>query len=143
MDHTDEDSPVGKGDNSKRPRCQNPVPGSSGGLSLGWNDSISVVLRSYSSSHIDVMIDEGDGTDPWRCTGFYGPPEVQNKVISWQLLRSLNDCPNIPWCVMGNFNEILSVTEKQGALVRNEWQIRNFCDTLQDCSLFDMGYRGN
>ncbi|KAL4387439.1 hypothetical protein GQ457_09G000910 [Hibiscus cannabinus] len=52
----------------------------------------------------------------WRCTGFYGAPEVANRVHSWNLLRSLNDCPDIPWLV--------------------------FRDALNDCALADVGFSG-
>ncbi|MBA0730906.1 hypothetical protein Golax_020455 [Gossypium laxum] len=47
------------------------VDGSRGGLCLGWNNGCTIQLKSYSVLHIDVEIDQGDGTDKWRCTGFY------------------------------------------------------------------------
>ncbi|GMJ10109.1 hypothetical protein HRI_004680100 [Hibiscus trionum] len=50
--------------------------GRSGGLSMGWKNSCMVSLRSYSARHIDIIIsDDSDGFH-WRCTGFYGAPEV-------------------------------------------------------------------
>ncbi|KAA3469858.1 reverse transcriptase [Gossypium australe] len=45
--------------------------GSRGGLCLGWNNGCTIQLKSYSVSHIDVEIDEGDEMDKWRCIGFY------------------------------------------------------------------------
>ncbi|KAA3462611.1 reverse transcriptase [Gossypium australe] len=32
--------------------------GSKGGLSLAWSGDVSIVLQSFSSRHIDVIIDE-------------------------------------------------------------------------------------
>ncbi|KAK9045001.1 hypothetical protein V6N11_058891 [Hibiscus sabdariffa] len=79
----------------------------------------------------------------WRLTGFYGTPETGNRHETWNLLRRLNNTTNTPWCVVGDFNEIILATEKQGGLVRNNSQMQNFRDALSDCHLEDMGYRGN
>ncbi|KAK8521575.1 hypothetical protein V6N12_031469 [Hibiscus sabdariffa] len=75
-------------------------------------------------------------------TRLHVAPEVTNRADSWGLLRQLNDCPYIPWCVLGDFNEILCSAEKVGGLQRVEWQMQNFRDALLDCALDDMGYKG-
>ncbi|KAK9025064.1 hypothetical protein V6N11_064963 [Hibiscus sabdariffa] len=89
------------------------------------------------------FVSEDSGSSQWRLTGFYGAPAIQDRVHSWRLLRQLHDSPLIPWCVIEDFNEILSSHEKQGGLLRNEWQMRNFREALEDCELFDLGYLGN
>ncbi|KAK8983247.1 hypothetical protein V6N11_057995 [Hibiscus sabdariffa] len=76
--------------------------GSSGGLSIGWKDTVSISIRSFSLHHIDIFV--------------------------------LNE---------RDFNEILSLNEKKGGLLRNEWQMQNLRDALGDCELFDLGYNGN
>lgn len=35
--------------------------GSRGGLSLGWKDGLSIALKSFLKSHINVKVDEGEG----------------------------------------------------------------------------------
>ncbi|GMI77433.1 hypothetical protein HRI_001412600 [Hibiscus trionum] len=62
--------------------------GSRGGLSLGWKPEVDVTLRSYSQSHIDVVVEEGEGVR-WRFTGFYGNPVENERHASWSLLREL------------------------------------------------------
>ncbi|GMI87724.1 hypothetical protein HRI_002441700 [Hibiscus trionum] len=117
--------------------------GRSGGLSLAWKDSISITLRSFSVRHIDVLInDDGEGKC-WRCTGFYGAPEEHLREASWDLLRLLNDSPEVPWLVMGDFNEIMYANEKQGGLRRSERQMAKFREVLFYCSLSDIGYSGS
>ncbi|MBA0664417.1 hypothetical protein Goklo_004426 [Gossypium klotzschianum] len=49
--------------------------GSRGGLSVGWTDEYIVQLRSFSKSHIDVEIEEGEGLLRWKFIGFYGSPD--------------------------------------------------------------------
>nr|XP_027118368.1 uncharacterized protein LOC113735569 [Coffea arabica] len=44
---------------------------------------------------------------------------------------------------MGDFNEVLTQEEFQGATWRPNWQIMNFRKALSDCNLFDLGHEGN
>ncbi|GMJ01875.1 hypothetical protein HRI_003856700 [Hibiscus trionum] len=114
--------------------------GRSGGLSMAWRSSCRVAVRSYSCRHIDIMVEDDSNGFSWRCTGFYGAPEVQNRAAAWDLLRQLDDIPQVPWLVIGDFNVILFASEKVGGLPRNQWQMDNFISVLNDCSLEDIGY---
>ena len=84
-----------------------------GGLVLFWKQSINVSICSYSLSHIDTIID-GNTDNPWRFTCFYGAPESHLRENSWNLLRTINGQNNIPWCCVGDFNEIVRNSEKRG-----------------------------
>ncbi|MBA0826333.1 hypothetical protein Goarm_011195 [Gossypium armourianum] len=63
--------------------------GSRGLLCLAWKVDISVNLRSFSKSHIDVTLKEEGVKEECRFTGFYGSPYVHKKNDSWSLLRNL------------------------------------------------------
>ncbi|XP_074265228.1 uncharacterized protein LOC141587653 [Silene latifolia] len=45
--------------------------------------------------------------------------------------------------MFGDFNEILSPEEKEGGSHRGERQMDAFRETLDDCALRDLGFRGN
>lgn len=47
-----------------------------------------------------------------------------------------------PWCVMGNFNEIVSQDEKQGGQLRPTKQMEDFKHALETNCLFDLGWQG-
>ena len=83
-----------------------------GGLALLWKDDVELHVQTYSPHHIDALIKEENLF--WRFTGFYGWPEEQRKHDSWQLLRHLHARSSHPWLCCGDFNEILSMEEKQG-----------------------------
>ncbi|GMJ06098.1 hypothetical protein HRI_004279000 [Hibiscus trionum] len=87
--------------------------GRSEGLSIGWKEQVSVKLLSFSVRHIDVEIDDVDRGFKWRLTGFYGAPEERNRAGAWDLLRHLSALNNLPWVVLGDFNEILYPFEKE------------------------------
>ncbi|GMI73050.1 hypothetical protein HRI_000974300 [Hibiscus trionum] len=114
----------------------------SGGLSLGWKNCCKVTLRSYSVRHVDVLIEDDSDGNKWRCTGFYGHPEEQHRGESWDLLRSLDDMPDIPWLVIGDFNELLLSSEKQGGRDRPVRQMKGFSAVLNECGLDDLGFTG-
>lgn len=44
--------------------------------------------------------------------------------------------------VIGDFNEILSSFEKRGGRLKSAHQMTKFRSTLEDCSLYDVGYSG-
>ncbi|KAJ9548141.1 hypothetical protein OSB04_020684 [Centaurea solstitialis] len=78
----------------------------------------------------------------WRFTGFYGFPERTRRRVSWNLLRSLAEQSNLPWVVMGDFNDLLSQEEKQGLHEHPDWCIQGFRETLSDCRLMDLSMHG-
>ena len=49
--------------------------GMSGGLAMMWNSEITVNITSYSSHHIDAIIQNESGKR-WGCTKIYGRPEA-------------------------------------------------------------------
>ncbi|KAL8535200.1 hypothetical protein ACS0TY_010997 [Phlomoides rotata] len=83
--------------------------GRCGGLGLLWSVDCEVVLRSFSSNHIDVRVGE---VDVWRLMGIYGHPEYNNKWCTWRLLEQLATGCSLLWLCVGDFNEILEDSEK-------------------------------
>jgi hypothetical protein len=87
--------------------------GRSGGLVLLWNKDITVTSKKVEKNFIDIHINE-NGESGWRLTGSYGEPSSDKKYLSWEYIRSLHDDIDLPWILMGDFNEILYSSEKEG-----------------------------
>jgi hypothetical protein len=115
--------------------------GRSGGLCLFWMESMDIGLISFSNFHIDVQVASVDNSR-WRMTGFYGHLETSQRHHAWSLLRRIHAMSDLPWIVIGDFNEILDDSEKIGGLQRPRWQIENFRAALDDCGLQDIGFSG-
>jgi hypothetical protein len=81
--------------------------GRSGGLALLWRNKINCRIINYSQNYINVEIGQ-EGRRSWRFTSFYGYPKHDRRRDSWNLLRMLAQDVSLPWCIMGDFNDMLS-----------------------------------
>jgi hypothetical protein len=116
--------------------------GRSGGLLLLWKKDLNVTSSSVHSNYLDIRIDENTG-NAWRITGFYGEPSGERKHLSWDYLRDLHGMYDLPWLVIGDFNEILSNSEKEGGNLRPQRCMQQFRDALTHCNLTDLGFLGD
>ena len=58
------------------------------------------------------------------------------------MLQHLNSQYQMPWACLGDFNEILSTTEKARGLDRSQQQMKGFREAINICNFQDMGYEG-
>ncbi|MCH80235.1 hypothetical protein A2U01_0001001 [Trifolium medium] len=111
--------------------------GRSGGLAILWRQPFVCNLINYSTNFINMEVTHP--TYPsWRLTGFYGYPENERRRDSWDLLRTLSQDNTLPWCIIGDFNDILSNEEKRSKVDHPPWRIRGFRDAIQDSNLVDI-----
>lgn len=62
--------------------------------------------------------------------------------FTWELLEILKGLSSLPWLCGGDFNEILSNTEKWGGPIRPPSQITDFQNISDICALRDLGFFG-
>ena len=112
-----------------------------GGLALMWKEKDWVSLMSFSRNHVDVRVNIPEMV-LWRLTCFYGHPERNRRKDFWDLLKSLSNRSNLPWCCIGDFNDLLAQTEKKGRLDHPNHLIQGFRETVEQCGLHDLGMKG-
>lgn len=101
--------------------------GRGGGLALLWKDEVCVKLKSLDKLHIDVaVLDPVTSEERWRLSGFYGEARRKLRYRSWDCMKLLNDQSSLPWLCVGDFNEVLHVSEKFGGVGRSERQMEGF-----------------
>ena len=89
-----------------------PSEGKSGGMALLWVRDLDVEIKSFSRYHINAIVIDPKAGFKWRMTGFYENLETSSRKESWSFLRFLNSQYQMPWMCLGDFNEIVSATEK-------------------------------
>lgn len=115
--------------------------GRGGGLALFWDTNTNLNLKSFSKSHINVEIKEGNQTKFFTC--LYGHPIPAYRHNTWNLLQKFRPEEGRRWLVGVDFNELLSNEEKWRGNPRPENQMRSFRNTLDECHLQDLGFSGN
>jgi hypothetical protein len=115
--------------------------GRGGGVAVFWMNNFGCTVTNFSQNHVDLEItDHIHGN--WRLTGFYGYPDGIRRRDSWNLLRTLSNISDLPWCIIGDFNDILSSDEKKGRADRANWLINGFREAVVDAGLFDLKMEG-
>ena len=96
------------------------------------------MVGSFSVSCLFRMAKDGY---QWVFSGVYGPIEKSLRESFWEELASIRGLWEEPWCVGGDFNEILSPNEKskEGRISNN---MRRFSDILNDLGLRDLPLQG-
>jgi len=115
--------------------------GRGGGLALFWRHSSNCTLVDFSNNHITVEIVDFI-LGPWRLTGYYGYPNGGCRIAAWNFLRQLANHFSRPWCIFGDFNDILDASEKRGRNNRPSWLINGFRQAVLDSGLSDVPIEG-
>ncbi|XP_074341908.1 uncharacterized protein LOC141679304 [Apium graveolens] len=116
--------------------------GQGGGLALLWKNAGSVEIKGSCNHYIDFEV-VCEQLGRWRYRSFYGCPERYRRHESWDLLRGLAGDSNLPWCVVGDFNDMMFAHEKEGGRPHPRALLDGFTETVYECGLVDMGFLGN
>ena len=119
-----------------------PSVGNSGGFILLWKEELRVDVQTFSQNHIDAWVDGGE-IGWWHFTSFYGHPDMAKWHESWVKLKHLKCSSPLPWLVIGDFNEIIGLSEKEGGSIHPRKQVEDFLSTINYCGLCDLGFIGS
>jgi len=90
----------------------------SGGLAVLWNNgNIHASVLSKDSRAIHLLIFYSSLNALSILSGVYGPANPRDKTVFWNKLTDLNTTFDLPWCIIGDLNELLSSSDKVGGLV--------------------------
>lgn len=58
-------------------------------------------------------------------------------------MRELANKSNLPWCIIGDFNDMSSQEEKRGGQYQPRALLTGFSETILECGLQDLGFKGD
>lgn len=90
-----------------------------------WKKAFNCPVTSYASNFIDIEV-KYDNLGIWRLMGFYGFPDICRRRDSYNSLRRLAAGSNLPWCIVGNFNDLLNLEDKYGLVEHPQWLYDGF-----------------
>lgn len=115
--------------------------GHNGGITLLWRNKEEVELKSFNRNHIDAQIKTKE-CFYYRLTGIYGEPYRAKRKETWDLIRRLATNNTLPWCLIGDMNNVLYQRDKKGGRLYPQHLIQGFQEVLDDCELVDMNLNG-
>ncbi|KAL8114669.1 hypothetical protein AgCh_021508 [Apium graveolens] len=115
--------------------------GRSGGIALLWKSSVKCNVLNCSSNFIDAKLSNANGVE-WRLTGYYGFPECGRRKESWDLLKWLANYSDLPWVVIGDFNDMINIADKKGNNSHPQVLLDGFKQTIDDCGLIELDLVG-
>lgn len=71
---------------------------------------------------------------------FYGCLERGIRVMSWNLIWYLAGKSNLPWCILGDFNDLLFADEKRGGRDHPKYCLKGLGSAITDSGLFALGF---
>ncbi|BFG35444.1 hypothetical protein CerSpe_217180 [Prunus speciosa] len=114
--------------------------GFSGGLWLLWNDSkVTVEIVGTYDQSISACV-SWPGQSPWMFTAIYASPSRVKREKLWEYLTFVAESHDLPWLLVGDFNDILSVDEKLGGA--SSGRSKGFKDWVDRHEMLDLGFTG-
>jgi hypothetical protein len=113
------------------------------GLYMTWKTGVDVEPVRINKNCIFCLVFSDPSHSPWLLSGVYAPPTSQNRSIFWDFLSNLGNSFGGAWLILGDFNSILSSSEKSGGRDFGSASHGNFADFVNSNALVDLGFVGN
>jgi hypothetical protein len=120
-----------------------PPSGTKGGLLLAWRHGVDLVCCSSSTNILSTWCYSDPPDSPWLLSCIYGPPVHKNKTMLWDSLLDVGKDFHGPWLCIGDFNMILSQSDKQGGKPFASSSSDAFHGWLDSCGMIYLGFSGN
>lgn len=121
--------------------------GFSGGIWFLWDSTrVSVDLLPSGGQAFHAMIQVISNPQfkefSWLLSGVYASPDLETRNLLWDELRTIADNYSGPWVAIGDFNEIISHSEKSGGRAPIPSRLAGYRDIINYCDFLDLGFTG-
>ncbi|XP_065629087.1 uncharacterized protein LOC111990897 [Quercus suber] len=112
---------------------------------VDWHRPLIMVITEtrMSSPRADEIIETlpFDGAIVTDTIGaIFASPRFTERCLLWDNLKMLASLHNLPWSLMGDFNEVLSEDEKLGGNVICQRRVRAIQECMDACQMMDLGF---
>lgn len=114
--------------------------GFAGGIWLAWdNTEVQIEVLSQCDQAVNALVTMDNGRC-WFLTVIYASPNPFYRRELWQYLSSLGHLMTAPWVALGDFNQVLAASEKQGGRSINQTHASLLQQAVDDCKWVDLGF---
>ncbi|GLT52016.1 hypothetical protein SLA2020_253800, partial [Shorea laevis] len=120
--------------------------GYSGGIWVLWrSDLVHVSILSATAQEVHAMVRSRNFTVSCLLSAIYANPDFNNRKLLWDNLCAIStvaSANNLPWLMIGDFNEKLTSNDKRGENPISQHKSRAFKTCLDYCNMIDLGFVG-
>jgi hypothetical protein len=120
-----------------------PPVGIQGGIFLAWKFGVDIEPVRIDKNCISCLVYSDPPNKPWLFSGVYAPHISQGRALFWNSLANLGNSFGGGWLLLGDFNSILSSSEKSGGRAFGSSAHGDFADFVHSNALIDLGFVGN
>jgi hypothetical protein len=115
----------------------------SGGLCLCWKSGVDIEITSQNKNLINALIFSDPPFSPWMLSAIYVPPIAHLRNVFWESLNKTGQSFCGPRLCIGDFNVLLSQSDKRGGRPFASSYTNIFGSLISDHGLIDLGFSGN
>ena len=120
----------------------NAAAASSARIVVFWNPtSVNIDLLDFSAQGLHVLISSLVHQSKFYASFVYGFNTIIARRTLWDDLR--NWSPNSPWLILGDFNSLLSQSDKHRGELVSSYETSDFRQCCSDLGLSDLNYSGS
>jgi hypothetical protein len=120
-----------------------PLVGSRGGIFLTWKEGVDLEPVKLDSHSISYLVLSEPLSTPWMFSSVYAPHLILERSDFWIRMSELGNSFGGVWLLMGDFNSVLSSSEKSGGRSVGSPSHLEFLDFVHSNALVDLGFVGN
>lgn len=113
--------------------------GFSGGLWAMWNNT-RTQIDEYDATTRSISLKISSNHCDWILTCLYASPCKPSRQELWNYLAALHSTHQLPWLVLGDFNEITAFADKNGGPYTGKFG--GLKVWVQNDAMIDLGYQG-
>ena len=123
-------------------RCHVNLLGIAGGLSLWWNDEVDICIFKASANMIHTICKDVPLNEEWYATFLHTDCRDDVRCMFWEENRDLSKNLNKQWFIIGDFNNISAMDDKEGGDILDTRKLEELQNLLLDCELSELSFKG-
>lgn len=106
--------------------------------------SVDIMPHGNQALHALIKVHSNPKFKDYSCliSGVYASPHYDNRRFLWDELCTVADNYDGPWCLIGDFNDVMASHEKSGGRPIDSYRVNAYSDCINHCHLFDLGFSG-
>ena len=104
------------------------------------SEEMEVIPLSTTEQEIHATVKVHSSNLTWLMTSIYASPKLAERRILWENLKTVAHLHNLPWLMLGDFNEVLCGEDKFGGNHVNLNRALEFKNCLDECNMLDLGF---